>query len=311
MLASTALLRGLVDYAGLFPPAALDMPAAVRNYAAYRHGPHAWMLGRLIVPASRLDEFEDTRVRVAADDVEAAWHVSALIGADVKADIAAILAFCASAAAAQRPMVVDTWEAKIQSPDDIVRIAARLPGHVRTSFEIPLQGDARPARSALLDAILHTGGTAKARTGGVTAAAIPSTADVAAFLWDCARARVPFKATAGLHHRVRGTYRLTYAADSPSALMHGFLNVFVAAAMARAEASRLGTAAGADVPAALRAVLDEADPDAFSVGPEAVRWRAVTLTAQELDRTRTGFALSFGSCSFDEPVGELQARGLS
>jgi len=311
MLASTALLRGLVDYAGLFPPAALDMHAAVRNYAAYRGGPHAWMLGRLIVPASRLDEFEAARTRLAEPDAAMPWRVSALIGADEEADIAAALAFGAAAAAGRRPVNLDAWEAKAQTQDDIFRIVARLPGQVRASFEIPLQRAARPARAALLDAIFHAGGTAKARTGGVTAAAIPPTEDVAAFIWDCACARVPFKATAGLHHRVRGSYRLTYAADSPSAVMHGFLNVFVAAAVACAEVARLGAAAGPDVPPALAEVLDDADPDAFSVGSDAVRWRSVTLTPRDLDQARTGFALSFGSCSFDEPVAELQTWGLA
>jgi hypothetical protein len=50
------LLRGLIDYAGLFPPASLDVPEAVRNYRAYRSGPHAWMLGRFVVPAARVAE---------------------------------------------------------------------------------------------------------------------------------------------------------------------------------------------------------------------------------------------------------------
>ena len=54
MTALRALLAGIVDYAGLFPPAGLDMPAAVRNYASYRTDDHAWMLGRFVVPASRL-----------------------------------------------------------------------------------------------------------------------------------------------------------------------------------------------------------------------------------------------------------------
>ena len=36
-----ALLAGLVDYAGLFPPAGLDMSVAVHNYAAYRAGDEA------------------------------------------------------------------------------------------------------------------------------------------------------------------------------------------------------------------------------------------------------------------------------
>ena len=49
-----ALLTGVIDYAGLFPPAALPMADAVRNYDAYRNGEHAWMLGRFVVPVPSL-----------------------------------------------------------------------------------------------------------------------------------------------------------------------------------------------------------------------------------------------------------------
>ena len=310
MLASTALLSGLVDYAGLFPPTALDMSSAVRNYEAYRRGPHAWMLGRLIVPASRLGEFESARADLTQTEPASPWRVSALVGPDIQGDIDAALAFGAFAAAGTRPVVVDAWEASVRSQDDIFRISARLPGRVRASFEIPVLGDVRPARPALLDAIFHAGATAKARTGGLTPAAIPTTAEVAAFLWDCACARVPFKATAGLHHRVRGEYPLAYAADSPTGVMHGFLNVFVAAALARREASGLAQASRTDVPALLTDVLEERDQDAFAVGADAVRWRDMALDASELGDTRAGFALSFGSCSFDEPVNELNAAGM-
>ena len=52
------LVAGVVDYAGLFPPAGLDMPAAVRHYAECRVGDDAWMLGRFVVQAARLDEWE-------------------------------------------------------------------------------------------------------------------------------------------------------------------------------------------------------------------------------------------------------------
>jgi hypothetical protein len=286
------------------------MSSAVCNYEAYRRGPHAWMLGRLVVPASRLGEFESARADLTQAEPAAPWHVSALVGPDIQGDIEAVLAFGAFASAAARPVVVDAWEARVQSQDDIFRIAARLPGRVRASFEIPVQGDTRAARPALLEAIFHAGATAKARTGGLTPAAIPTVAEVAGFLWDCARARVPFKATAGLHHRVRGEYRLTYAADSPTGVMHGFLNVLVAAALARREASSLADPAKTDVPAVLTAVIEEHDRDAFAVRADTVRWRDVVLDASELGDTRAGFALSFGSCSFDEPVNELNAAGL-
>ena len=52
------LLSGLIDYAGLFPPAALDMPAAAREYAEYRESEYRWALGRFVIPVARLDEFE-------------------------------------------------------------------------------------------------------------------------------------------------------------------------------------------------------------------------------------------------------------
>src|SRR5215471_10308407 len=60
------LLTHLIDYAGLFPPAALEMPEAQRNYAAYRAGEYSWMLGRFVVPAARLDE------------VDPAWPIAAI-----------------------------------------------------------------------------------------------------------------------------------------------------------------------------------------------------------------------------------------
>ncbi|MDF2772824.1 MAG: hypothetical protein K0S86_2319, partial [Geminicoccaceae bacterium] len=54
------LLRDAVDYAGLFPPAQLDMPGAVAEYAAYLASADAWALGRFVVPAARLDEMAAT-----------------------------------------------------------------------------------------------------------------------------------------------------------------------------------------------------------------------------------------------------------
>src|SRR5271155_5584079 len=53
-----ALLTGIVDYAGLFPPAKLPLDQAIRNYARYRTDPESWMLGRFICPASRLGELQ-------------------------------------------------------------------------------------------------------------------------------------------------------------------------------------------------------------------------------------------------------------
>jgi hypothetical protein len=144
-----------------------------------------------------------------------------------------------------------------------------------------------------------SGAWAKVRTGGLTRDAIPPTSRLAEFLVEASRRRVPFKATAGLHHPVRARHRLTYAADSPSAEMHGFLNVFLAACFAWH---------GMDC-AGVTAVLEETEPEQFVFGDD-VRWRSHILSALQVEIARSEFAHSFGSCSFEEPVSDLRELSL-
>jgi hypothetical protein len=96
---------------------------------------------------------------------------------------------------------------------------------------------------------------------------------------------------------VRGDYRLTYAAAAPTGPMFGFLNVLLAAGLMRAGLSD-GDAAQ---------LLDERDPAAFAVAPEAIRWRGVALDEEGARSLRDDVMVSFGSCSFLEPVDELRA----
>ena len=78
-----ALTAGVVDYAGLFPPAALAMAPAVEAYAHYLADPHQAMLGRFVIPVARLTEFD----RVAAEHLprgerSTPWALTALVGPD-------------------------------------------------------------------------------------------------------------------------------------------------------------------------------------------------------------------------------------
>lgn len=148
-----------------------------------------------------------------------------------------------------------------------------------------------------LDGVKQAGGFAKVRTGGVKPEAIPGVADVAAFIRACADRRLAFKATAGLHHPVRAPHPLTYEADAPRAVMHGFLNVFLAAAFAWHSDRDL------------EPILAETDPAAFRFDDRA-HWRDRSLSAEQVRDAREQFAHSFGSCSFEEPVQDLEALGL-
>ena len=121
------------------------------------------------------------------------------------------------------PRAVEVCEIKVERAADAAPILATLPEGVTAYFELPIDEDPAPLAGGR--------GRAKVRTGGLTPEAFPVPADLARFLHRCAAARVPFKATAGLHHPIRSVQRCTYRADSPTALMHGFVNVFLAAAL--------------------------------------------------------------------------------
>jgi hypothetical protein len=225
------LLTRVIDYAGLYPPAALRLPEVMRNYEHYLLSPESWMLNRLVLPLGKLCEVSMGNF----------WRVTLLVDAE------------------PGPLAhhVETLETK---------------GGKRLSLPTYCE--------APLDFIQD--GYAKVRT-----ATLPPEA-LAKFLATASSRRIPFKATAGLHHPIR----------SPE--MHGFLNVFVAAIFAWQ---------GMDQ-AILVQVLKEADIRAFDFRNDDLRWRDWCASTAEIENARRDFAHSFGSCSFEEPVNDLRALGL-
>jgi hypothetical protein len=291
------LLASSIDYAGLFPPATLDMATAVRLYAEYRAGPDAWALGRFVVPVARLSEFEPVVEALAPRQPAEPWRLSALLGASAADEIKALGEFnCRHAADGAASLSADVVEARADSVEAIDRLLTSLPRWVQAYVEIPFGRDPAP----LVSAIARHGARAKARTGGVSADAFPSAADLVRFLRACTDRGAPFKVTAGLHHPLRAEYRLTYAVDSAAGTMFGFVNVFLAAALLRrglgdADAERL---------------LEERSPGAFRFSPERIEWRGHALDRAAVEEARTAGIVAFGSCSFEEPLGELRGLGM-
>ncbi len=279
----TGLLGGRVDYAGLFPPAALPMTEAVSNYAAYRRSSDVWALGRFVVSAGRLAECLSAVALV--DRGDGAWQLSITLGADPEADLAVVAAN--QAAAARLGIGLDCFEARVDTAEAVERLA-RAVGTARWYGEVPLG----PERDAVLDALVRVGARAKIRMGGVTPDAFPAAAQVAAFLVAVSARQLPFKATAGLHHPVRGRFRLTYQPDGPSGVMFGYLNLIVATVLA---------GQGVD-PGLLRAALEAEPPAAFRVQADQLWWGNRPIDPAQLSDRFDGF----GSCSFREPVDELE-----
>jgi hypothetical protein len=290
------LLARSIDYAGLFPPASLDMADAVHAYAEYRGGAEVWALGRFILPASRLEEFDLAGARWLPRTAANSWALSALLGRDLGVDIQTIETYNERHRDARLgAVVVDTVELKAAHPDEVLSAGEHVGGRFDAFIEVPVEPD--PAH--VIDAIARIGVKAKIRTGGVTSDAFPTVEQVVRFMRRCCERGVAFKATAGLHHALRDEYRLTYAADAPRGLMFGFLNLFVAEAMMRQGAGD----------ATVRQVLETRGRDEIRFEGEHVRWRDHVLEATALRSARHG-AVAFGSCSFREPVDDLRVLGL-
>ena len=294
--ATRALLGSLVDYAGLFPPASCSVPEAAQRYARYRRGGRAWMLGSFVTPAGKLGELARS---IAAVDPhpESPWSLSVLVGERVEVDLETMHAAWEELSGLA---VVASLEVAPLDPAEVGAFAERVGSDLPVFFEVPLRED--PGER--LSAIAAAGCCAKVRLGGVVESAFPEPALVARFLEACRSLAVPFKATAGLHHAVRGRYPLTYEPDAPSAVMHGFLNVLAAALhvadLAGPKASR----------EELLAVLSDEDHRAFGASRKSLSWRERRWSLEDVERMRRGFLLSFGSCSFTEPVMELVQLGL-
>lgn len=343
-----ALMEGIVDYAGLFPPATLPLDEALQNYAEYRRCEHAWMLGRFICPARRLDDIAP-HASLLADGEPWSFSVLGRGGEDADSfndgltkDFALIDAFVKRHPGRVR---VDAFEVRLppvvaQGADDgdlrtLLRRAAEaiergVCNSIHPFLEISLW-DRLSSRSAdttwpeTLDRIIPALAEhnrqwhgercgplgAKIRTGGVEADQFPTLEQVAGWIARCAEEGVPFKATAGLHHPFR------HYCDDVGTRMHGFVNVFLAAALAHRDRNQPADRRSDDLPKptwlqveALQGLLADESVGSFSAEPGTLGWRAARVTVEEIRSARANLAISFGSCSFTEPIADLQAAGM-
>ncbi|MBC7900118.1 MAG: hypothetical protein H7070_08700 [Saprospiraceae bacterium] len=288
------LLSEIIDYAGLFPPSQLSMPEAVINYATYKNSNYGWMLGRFIVPVARLEEFFESAREFISRDESRAWRLSVLAGEDINATIRTVNEFNAK----NGPGVVcDAIEVKANTVSKIENTVNGLPKGMIAYFEIATD-DNLPD---LVSMLAIKGHRAKIRTGGVTNEDFPPSRAVVRFARTCMAANVPFKATAGLHHPIRCFKPLTYAADSPQGTMHGFLNTLLMTGFAR-ESYRVSL---------LEDLMEEEFEEVFLFRENGVGWRSEHfLSTAQLGFLRAKGFISFGSCSFDEPIADLRSLGL-
>ena len=303
MLAASlrALLDRGIDYAGMFPPCALALEPALRNQASYVCSPEAWMLNGFVLP---VEQFDAATRFFSEFDPHRPLCVAALGPKTTKPDV--FLNGVANAAEAIRSFskydvqLVLVSHLEMFLPNDVD--SASLKKARAIVGELPVFWEAPPERAEQAIALIagHNADEEaatfgyKLRTGGVTADAFPTSAQIARALVAAATHRLSIKFTAGLHHPIR-QFR-----DEVKTKMHGFLNVLGAAVLA---AEHHWDADQAE------AMLEDEDPRSFSFTDDFFAWRDWKIDTERLEHRRK-FVRSFGSCSFDEPREDLRALRL-
>jgi len=308
------LLSRSVDYAGMFPPAALSFGQAVDRYLAALAGSERFLLARFVCPAGSLGGVEALRPSPGAPPT-----VVAVLG-PTGDRLEELRERTLQVGQAMQPwlgggaLAIDQYEVAlprsvVEGGADAVAEAARAvseslqtPRRLLVALEVPLAGSPPALVGQAVEGIAKANQQSpitpvclKLRCGGNTAAAVPSPAELAHALIAARDNGVLVKATQGLHHAFRH-----WDAQLGTAA-HGFVNLFAAAAFARSH--RLD-------PVGVAEILAEEDPRAFSWSDAGLAWRAQAVSLAGLAEARRFGVTSFGSCSVDEPLAELRSHGL-
>ncbi|MBB63736.1 MAG: hypothetical protein CMO81_01585 [Waddliaceae bacterium] len=308
--------EAIIDYAGLFPPAKLDLPVAFENYQEYMHSADSWMLGRFVCPVTKLAELGKLLPEGGGSRI---FTVSALgrggnsyeeFLKNLSEDLKLIALFQDDY---HHEVRIEILETRIPELDDekrsfVAAIQQELDKHTHLrpipSFEVSLpEENWKESIEDAIDAVnymnlhhrtSHRPASLKLRCGGLEAEQFPSIEQVSFFICSCRDHKLPFKCTAGLHHPIR------HFDDTVQAPMHGFINLFGSALLANHH--HLSQAQVSDI-------LSDEQVDNFGFTPDGFYWRNLSIPVDSIHELRRGHALSFGSCSFTEPLHDLRSLG--
>lgn len=290
------LLRGLVDDAALFPPAALPLPEALAAHRRHRAAGYAGAVGPFLLAASGVADL------VALLDAEASAGSEGSEGSggsEQPAPVAPVLEVVLVARPGADPGLLTAARDALRDRADVRVVGAELGWEdgwrdlglddLRLALELP-RGEQQDAALADVRAAVTEGRpvAAKFRTGPTPTWPWPEEDELAAVLVAAAALDVPVKLTGGLHHAARGTYEV----DGVPEENHGLLNVLVATSAAASGAGR------EEVAGLLRV------RDAASLAGLVAAWTDATATT-----VRT-LLTGYGCCTVTDPLGELADLGL-
>ena len=327
-----AFMHGLIDYAGLFPPAKLPLNKAINDYILHLKSENSWILGRFIIPISQFNNLE--KFIPLFDDL-GPLRLSVLGGGGetddeylnkIKRNIKDIKQFRIKY---KGKIEIDVIECKLAtnapSKDTIQTATSLLNENKLTHYHefpnLPYVGidfsteldesswDSEIGQTITTLSKIENAGI-KLRCGGIIKDAFPSIEKVAAIIQTCSLNKIPMKFTAGLHHPIR------HFEDQYDEYMHGFINVFGAAILGSTFPQPKHSQEKYRMFILLSHMLDNQTPNNFIFKKKKMIWKVkderdtqFEIGLEKIKKARKNMAISYGSCSFEEPIDDLKQLG--
>ena len=305
----------LIDYAGLFPPASLDLATSLNNYLAYRSSHYCKILSRFVCPVQLLAKAEEILKNIPNPGK---ITVTALIkGGKNLQDFQKNLDGNIKSPLPDSGGInkVDMFELKLS--DDVLKeydekkftsvlntVTEVFRNNYGNKYFVFVEGNTEDDHerkvTMLADSISginHAGFNLgyKLRTGGTKAEDFPSAEIIAHSIRVCLDRKVPMKFTAGMHHP------FIHYDDKIKTKMHGFINVFGAGIISmRHNLTNKG----------IEELINDEDPGSFLFTDEYFSWKDWKIDVKDIAYARQNLVTSFGSCSFEEPVEDLKSFEL-
>lgn len=296
----------LIDYAGMFPPASLSLNDALNNYMEYLKGEYNWMLNRFVVPLSCLNELK-VRTNESGEISLSVILTGGLSESEFRKNMENDIKLLSDFKNSVQHMKISSFETTLPNElnkdelrDDLLDflidiseqldrgVNERIPLFLEARLDENYEGTILNVTESL--ASLNKSYGYKLRTGGIKSDMFPSSEQIAYCILSCIEFGIPMKCTAGLHHPIR------YYDKNLKITVHGFFNVFIAGIMAYA----LNLSEEEII-----SIIREENVREFSFTEDYLKWKDYELSWQHIKEARENLMVSFGSCSFTDPVEDL------
>ncbi|MCG8689272.1 MAG: hypothetical protein MI892_30650 [Desulfobacterales bacterium] len=281
-------MQEIIDYAGLFPPARLDLETALSQYQTYQQNSENWILSKFVIPEATLKSISqpgEMKFSVILSEPDSNQFLSSL-----------------------RTLAPNIVSFEIRLPEDCSAIEHISSFLGRTIRKVEAAGIEKTsifvesARVDLCDADIlginkfkrhtcHNIGY-KLRCGGTVPGMVPDPDQVLIAIRSCISRDLSMKFTAGLHHPF-SDYSQTL-----EGLQYGFINVFTASLLGFS--SQLSDKE-------IKACLMDQKMNNFDFDDTKLSWNGHSIPSDRIKQLRGEKITSFGSCSFEEPLNDLKS----